>query len=205
MSVFLIVIYYLLRIMYDAGKFTIVLASAGDPTAGLIIYEHADERDPKHKLEAEQIDYFTNISQDWIPKNIHNEAEGGHNGYSYIAYTFYIENTSDEKMNYWYELILDDVIKNVDEALRVMIFLNDEKTVYAKLNSTTNEPEIGTKEFFSAEKIAVENRLGIESGEVDKCTIVIWIEGDDPDCIDDLIGGEMKMHMEIMEQHIAQD
>ena len=33
-------------------------------------------------------------------------------------------------------------------------------------------------------------------------TIVIYLEGDDPDCIDSLIGGEMKMHMDITEEHI---
>ena len=30
-----------------------------------------------------------------------------------------------------------------------------------------------------------------------KFTIVIYIEGDDPDCLNDIIGGEIKMHMEI--------
>ena len=48
-------------------------------------------------------------------------------------------------------------------------------------------------------------RRDFRSKDVDKFTIVIWIEGDDPDCIDDLIGGEMKMHMTITEEHIKQE
>lgn len=36
----------------------------------------------------------------------------------------------------------------------------------------------------------------------DKYTIVIWVEGDDPDCIDELIGGEIKMNMRLTEEHI---
>ena len=42
----------------------------------------------------------------------------------------------------------------------------------------------------------------MKSGDIDKFTIVIFLEGDDPDCTDELIGGEMKMHMDITEEHI---
>lgn len=38
-------------------------------------------------------------------------------------------------------------------------------------------------------------REDIEPGEVDKYTVVIWIEGDDPDCLNDIIGGEVEMRM----------
>ena len=38
-------------------------------------------------------------------------------------------------------------------------------------------------------------------GDIDKFTIVIWLEGDDPDCIDNILGGEIKMHMEIREEY----
>jgi hypothetical protein len=204
MIMFLLIIYFILRIVYDAGRFTITLDHAGDPKGSIIIYESLIEKKSKQTLYADQINFLTNISGDWISQDIANEAEGGHNGDNYIAYTFYIENVSDETINYWYEIILDDVIKNVDEALRVMVILNDEKTIYAKLNSTTNEPEENTEAFFSNEKIVMQCRKNFESGEIDKCTIVIWIEGDDPECLDDLIGGEVKMHMNITDEHITQ-
>ena len=41
------------------------------------------------------------------------------------------------------------------------------------------------------------------TGQIDKFTVVIWVEGDDPECLDDIIGGEMKMHMEITEESIS--
>ena len=34
-----------------------------------------------------------------------------------------------------YSIVMDDVIKNADEALRIMIYINDKSTVYAKGNS----------------------------------------------------------------------
>lgn len=205
MAIFLIIIYFILRIVYDTGRFTIILDKAGDPMSGLIIYNSLEEKKSQQKLQAETIDFFTNISQSWLPENIGDEAEGSHNGTNYIAYTFYVENQSDNAMDYWYEVVLDDVIKNVDEALRVMIILNGEKTIYAKLNSTTKEPEKDTKAFYSEDRVAVECRKDFKSGEIDKCTVVIWIEGNDPECLDDLIGGEIKMHMSILEDHVTQE
>ena len=142
-----------------------------------------------------------NISIDWIPHNIDTEANGSHNGENYIAYTFYIENEGEETINYWYMVLIDDVIKNVDEAARVMIYKNGEKTVYAKTNSLTKEAEKDTKPFFSKDKAVVEQRNRFAPGDVDKYTIVIWLEGDDPDCTDNILGGEIKMHMEIREEY----
>lgn len=205
MVIFLLIIYFILRIVYDSGRFTIILDNAGDPMSGLIIYNNLEEKKSQQKLFAESVDFFTNISQSWLPENIDEEAEGSHNGTNYIAYTFYIENQSISTMNYWYEVILDDVIKNVDEALRVMVILNGERTIYAKVNSTTKEPEKDTKAFYSEDKVASECRKDFKSGEIDKCTVVIWIEGNDPECLDNLIGGEIKMHMSIIEDHISQE
>ena len=48
-------------------------------------------------------------------------------------------------------------------------------------------------------------RKDFKADEVDKFTVVIFLEGDDPECIDNIIGGEMKMHMEITEEHIDQN
>ncbi len=37
---------------------------------------------------------------------------------------------------------------------------------------------------------------GIVEDEVHKYTMVLWLEGDDPDCTDELIGGHVGMHMD---------
>ena len=133
--------------------------------------------------------------------NIDTEAEGSHNGENYIAYTFYIENKGEETVNYWYTILIDDVIKNVDEAARVMIYFNGQKTIYAKQNAYTNEPENETIPFYSEKEAVLEQRKDFAPGNIDKFTIVIWLEGDDPDCTDNILGGEIKMHMEIREEY----
>ena len=45
-----------------------------------------------------------------------------------------------------------------------------------------------------------EDRNKIKPGEIDRYSIVVWLEGTDPECIDDIIGGEMKMSMVITEK-----
>ena len=193
--------FIILGLIYKGGKFTITLDKRLSQESGIVIYDDYEIKESKRKLEARNIDFMDNISIDWIPKNIDNEKDGAHNGENYIAYTFYIENEGTENINYWYTVKIDDVIKNVDEAARVMIFLNGNKKVYAKINSYTNEPEKDTEPFFDKTTAVLEQRKDFAPGNIDKFTIVIWLEGDDPDCTDNILGGEIKMHMEIREEY----
>ena len=198
----LILLYVVLTLVYEEGRFTISLDKNLMLEKGIVLYDNSSTKESKNVLAAEKIEFMDNISIKWIPDNIHNVAEGSHNGQNYIAYTFYIENKGEDTVNYWSEIIIDDVVKDVDEAIRVMLFLNDTKTVYAKLNSSTGKPEEGTKPFYSENSVLLEQRKDFKVGDVDKYTIVVWIEGDDPDCVNALLGGEIKMHMDIKEEHI---
>ena len=44
-------------------------------------------------------------------------------------------------------------------------------------------------------------KTAVAPGDVHKFTIVIWLEGDDPDCTNELIGGHMglEMYMHLIE------
>ena len=205
MLLFLIIIYFILRIVYETGDFTISLDPNFAQKSGLIMYEREEEKLDKRILKATKVEFMDNISVKWLPDNLNNMGEGSHNGDNYLAYTFYVENKGSDVINYWYQILVDDVIKNVDKAVRVMVYRNDEKTLYAKANETTGEAENGTTKFYSDREVMVEGRKDFRPGDIDKFTIVIFIEGDDPDCVDALIGGEMKMHMEITEEHIQQE
>ncbi len=204
MTLFLIIIYFLLTAFYEGGSFTISLDPSFAQKSGLVMFE-STEGDDKRILKATRADFIDNISVKWIPKDINKQGEGSHNGENYLAYSFYIKNKGSEVVNYWYEIVIDDVIKNADEAIRVMLYRNDDMTLYAKANKKTGEAEEGTTTFFSDKEVAVEQRAGFAPDDVDKFTIVVFVEGDDPDCLDEIIGGEMKMHMDIKEEHIKQE
>lgn len=200
--IFLIILYFILAIVYEAGRFTVILDRNLQWDKGIVIYEKLAEKKISRRLEASRFDQMDNISIDWLPKNLDTEAEGSHNGDNYIAYTFYIENEGKDTINYWYTMPIDSVILNIDEAIRVMVYLNGEKQVYAKLNGYTEEPEKNTKAFYSDDVVMLESRQDFKPGDIDKFTVVVFIEGDDPDCTNALLGGELKMHMDITEEHV---
>ena len=199
----LINIYAILGIMYKNENFTVTLDSENGRESGLVIYEDINNKLNRTFLRSEDISYFTDISIDWLPKNINDEGNGSHNGKNYIAYTFYAENQGQDTINYWSRIVIDDVIKNVDEAIRVMVYRNGERVVYAKPNPNTGEAEPKTTPFHSIEDniVMLDKVEDFKVGTIDKYTVVIWVEGDDPQCTDDLIGGEIKMHMTLTEEH----
>lgn len=202
---FLINIYIILAIFYRGENFTVTLDSEYGRESGLVIYEELENKYTRTFLRSKDIEFFTDISVDWLPANIDNEGEGSHNGRNYIAYTFYAENMGQDTINYWTTIKIDDVVRNVDEAIRVMVFKNGNKVIYAKNSRETGQPEQGTISFHDEDTVMLELTENFKVGDIDKYTVVIWVEGDDPECKDDLIGGEIKMHMTLTEEHILQD
>ncbi len=190
----LLLAYIVMRIIYNNGNFTITLDKNLYFERGIIIYDDPDYKVFRSELYAKAVDYFDNISYKWLPENIDN-IDGSHNGDNYIAYTFYIENTGTDTSDYWSETIIDDVIKNIDTAIRIRIYKNGEPTTYAKIGINGN-PEEGTIPFQNDKLVTLDHRENFKPGDIDKYTIVVWLEGSDIDCTDNLLGGEIKLHME---------
>ena len=75
-------------------------------------------------------------------------------------------------------------------------------------STVTGEAEKDTVMFREDDKddiIILQERPRMEPGQVDRVTIVIWLEGDDPECVNAILGGEMKIHMDITEEHIEEN
>ena len=213
----LMLAFVVLSFAYTGGHFTVTLDPNFHTKTGMAVYSDEVKKEHVRRLYAEDLKFMDNISIEWLPRNYKEFQGGSHNGDNYIGYTFYIENQGTEKQRYWYSVYIDDVIKNVDEAIRVMIILNDQVKVYAKpspvngaaeaikVNPITG-PDYKTAEKFYMDSVPVmESRADFKPGDIDKMTIFIWLEGDDPECIDNLLGGEIKMHMEITEEHIEEN
>ena len=196
------IIYLFLYIIYAGGRFTVSLDKNMSNRKNVFLSEDGNIKNKARKLSADTIEYMDNISIKWLPDNIDTEKNGGHNGDNYIAYTFYVINSGKEKVNYWYEIDIDDTIKNVDEAIRIMIYSNGERTVYAKKSKDTGQVEPGTKKFISSKIAVLEQRKNFKPSSKDRYTVVVWIEGDDPECKNDLLGGEIKLHMDFTEEHV---
>ena len=202
--VLLSLLYVVLKLIYEVGSFTVTLDAAHHIEGALVIYENHKRKLCLETLKAEELEFMTNIAGEWIPRNIQDGPDGSHNGQNYIAYTFYAENQGREVINYWRTIKIDDVIKNADEAVRVKVIKDGVETTYAKLNKTTGQPEEGTTPFKDDGVIMLEEEKNFRPGDVHKYTVVIWLEGNDPECVDNIIGGEVKMHMNLKEEHIQQ-
>ena len=190
----LVLLYVIMGIIYNNGNFSITLDKNLCFERGIIIYDDPTYKVYREELYAKAVDYFDNISYKWLPDNLDDE-EGSHNGDNYIAYTFYIENTGTDTSDYWTEIIIDDVVKNVDSAVRIRVYKNGVPTTYAKIGANGN-PEKETTPFVSDTLVAVDHVENFKPQDIDKYTIVMWVEGTDPECTDNILGGEIKVHME---------
>ena len=190
--------YGVLYVINQKGNFTITLDPNAYEQEKLLVSPRRDFKHTTHKLVIESLEYMDNISESWIPNDV-DSIDGPHNGNNYMAYTFYVKNNSDDTLAYSIAIDVLSVIKDVDDAIRVAVYLNGEKTVYAKRSPDTGDIEKGTTPFVRDDQVMNELRENFLPGDVDRFTIVVWLEGDDPECLNHILGGEMKMEMTLGE------
>ena len=129
-------------------------------------------------------------------QTVFDEVSGSHNGKNYMAYTYYIRNAGKEDLGYNAKITLDSCAKGAEEAVRVAVWRNGDRIVYAA-PSSNGDPEKGCENFQSDKVVCSYREENFLVGNVDKYTIVIWMEGDDPECVDSIIGGSVEFSMRI--------
>ena len=193
--------YFIVYIVNQTGNFTIMLDENLDKESNIVISPRSDFSILPRKMVMDSLEYMDNITESWLPNDI-DDIEGPHNGNNYLAYTFFVKNISDDETEYRTTIDILSVIKNVDDAVRVAVYKNGVKTVYAKRRPDTFEPEVGTEPFYKVDQVMNVLHDKFMPGQVDKYTVVIWLEGNDLECIDSILGGEMKMVMTIGEDRV---
>lgn len=192
----ILVVAYAISYFYDKfGSFTVRVNKYDMVHQGLSLSETPEFDHTIPQLNANIVYDMTNISGNDLPANI-DKINGSHNGDNYIAYTFYLLNAGDDTISYEEEMYIENVTKGVDEAVRVAIYKNGEKMVYGKTKSSGMGIESDCDEEFLSANLVMRNRKeGFAPKDKDKYTVVIWLEGNDPDCVDDIIGGTIKFGM----------
>lgn len=185
---------YAVSYFYDKfGSFTVKIDKYDMVQQGLSLSETPEFDRTVSRLNADIVYDMTNISGQDLPDNI-DKINGSHNGANYIAYTFYVSNAGKDTVTYSGEVFMEKITGNIDEAIRIAIYKNGEKTVYGKTKSNGGGIEKDCdKEFSSASIVSYEKHENFSPGAQDKYTVVIWLEGNDPDCTDDIVGGQLKM------------
>ncbi len=205
-AVFILIILWIIAWLFTTIGDLVISVENGAARQGIIVSEALNEdgsaKDPVLQLSAQNVTEVTNITYDWLPKNLDTEADGEHNGENYLAYTFYLTNNGKETLDLESTLKFTGIAKNADEALRIMIYKNGEPTVYAQKNRDGSQlEEVVNFEFIEGNDdlnlndylILNDVTKDIKPDETIKFTIVTWIEGNDPECLNDIMGGYVKM------------
>lgn len=163
---------------------------------GIVLSTDPEFKTKSVALSADQVQNVTNITYSWLPTDLDTSQDGEHNGKNYLAYTFYCKNEGDVEVNYKATLDINGVAKSADEACRVMVYKNGEPNVYAKPKYDNRDEAEQDATMFVDDKVVMTTKTEeFKPDDVDKYTIVIWIEGADPECVDDIRDGWVRMKM----------
>ena len=193
-ALFMAVLFGISFMQENMGNFTINLNRLELFRRGVAIADNSQFEGATARLTAEAVSDGTNIATDDLPNNL-DEIDGSHNGKNYVAYTFYIRNAGKEDLSYNAKLKIASASKGVEKAARVRVYRNGEPTTYAA-PAANGGNEAGCENFESDEVVCHLANGTFKVGYVDKYTVVIWFDGDDPECIDNIIGGAVEFAMD---------
>ena len=178
----------------NMGNFTINLNRLELFRYGVAIADEPEFQDATARLQAEVVSDGTNIAADDLPDGL-DSVDGSHNGKNYVAYTFYIRNGGKTDLDYSAKIRLSSASKGVEKAARVRVWKNGEVTTYAAAAADGGD-EAGCVSFESDSVVCTYSETDFLVGNVDKYTVVIWLDGDDPECTDDIVGGAVEFVMD---------
>jgi len=149
-------------------------------------------------LKASAVVSMDNISYSWLSPDLDNLGAGNHNGENYICYTFYALNTGNADLSYGSTLRIKNSTQNVETAVRIEIFKNGVPTIYTHTYEEqidgvlVEDYGIAVQEFYS-EDIVVYEVVDLAMNDFNRYTVVIWLEGEDLDCVNDKYSSELQL------------
>lgn len=189
------VLFVIAFIQEKMGNFTINLNRLELYRKGIAISATGDFEEPTARLLVKTVQDATNTTLSEMPMDL-DETDGDHNGRNYMAYTYYVRNAGKEDVAYLATIQLDACAKGAEEAVRVAVWRNGERVVYG-MPSADGTPEEDCVNFESDRIVCTYVEEAFLVGNVDKYTIVIWMEGEDPECVDAIVGGSVQFSMTI--------
>lgn len=209
-----LILTFIVSVLYSRyGSFTVSVRKFQNQEWALSLSQTPDFKDSTSRLNCNASKDITNISKADLPDNL-NSLYGEHSGKNYLAYTFFCKNTGTKVLDYEYEVQIKNASQGVEQAVRVRVYENllqtEERTGNGKTETidisenaytdyawpaANGSSERGTVPFLSSLIVCRNNVTNLAPGEMTKFTVVIWLEGDDPECLDDILGGEFKIDM----------
>lgn len=217
-SSFMIIVVMVAMSYYGMNVGDFVVKIEKDVISYLTLSENGDFLNNSHDdLRAKGLNDTTDSTYGYVPADI-DEGYGSKNddvGKRYMAYSFYLKNVSALSVNYIMSIRIVDTTRGVDDAIRVMVISESENqkttSIYAKprpdgkpeehLNPTLEGViPYTTKPFRSPSQVCQEINYSVVPDRETKYTIVMWLEGEDAECVDSIKGGTIKLEMKFTVQ-----
>lgn len=196
LSMLVLIVGYVVSVLYMRfGAFTVSVNKFDNLDYALTLSESPGFEGYTSRLNAEISETVTNIDGRTLPTYLDN-IDGPHNGENYIAYTYYCKNAGKYTVDYSYEMYIANMTLEIEKAVRIRLFVDgvSEDFAYARTDGVEG-PEPGTTAFQTGNTVVKRIIENFAPGDVTKYTVVIWLEGNDPDCTDKILGGEFKIDM----------
>lgn len=192
----ILIILFLVSLLVTQWGDLIISIDSPAVKRGIVLSEDPEFKTMSASLSATQQKNVTNITYSWLPVDLDTSENGSHNGKNYVAYTFYCKNNGQVTLDYNATLEITGVALSADEATRVMVYKNGEPEIFGKGKyKDRNTAETDCTKFIDDTTVMTTRTEGFEVDQVDKYTIVIWIEGNDPEAVDDIRNGHVRMRM----------
>ncbi|MBS7304853.1 MAG: hypothetical protein KIG20_04215 [Eubacteriales bacterium] len=201
----LVVLAYVISLMYTRfGSFTVSVNKYHALQYGLSLSEDRFFSSPTSRLNCKASEEIDNIDGAILDEIDIGAVDGNDSGDNYLCYTFYCKNSGTESFSFTYSINIANMTMGIEKAVRIRLItnLNGEKLSqvdYARAAGVDDDgnavAEPGTTPFLNKTTIMQDNVLNFSPDDVMKYTVVIWLEGNDPDCVDSVIGGVMKVDM----------
>lgn len=186
-------------------------------TLGYELSDTEDFAKPKLRCVSDVLTEVNPFSIEDLPDDL-DQLSGSHNIDNVVAYTFWIGNEGQSTSNIDWYLLLNKTTKGVDKSVWIMVFEDGQISLHARANDD-GQPEkldglmentvlteaaeqnagvtIGDDGLCSVEATPYETDkivashldVSLTPGEKHKYTVAIWVDGNDPDCTEDMIGG----------------
>lgn len=202
----------------ESGNFVIQVES-GDVEKSIGVTENIDDNVYPNKLIVKGMNGISDNTPLYFLGNSYDEqlaslkeltAEPGRKVIddNLYVYTFYIVNTGNGALNIEIDMTASNVTKGMDEAVRIMTYneTDEEIHIYQKEDTVSNVQYdkyfiSGTESFISDNRVYHEEAIlksgTTENREYIKYSILFWLEGQDPECIDDIKEGTIKFAINI--------
>jgi len=172
---------------------------------GIVLSETKDFTSTSSRLMTNPVEGAQDITYNWIQIDQVENTDGNYvdPDIDYMAYTFYLENNGLETVDVTYAIRITEVQNDLDKAIRVMVIDDGTQTIYQKPDEADAEGNLpvynvllpDSTNFIDDHTVARVTMSRFDPQNIRKFSIIMWIEGEDPDTTDAIAGGSIKMQM----------